>query len=350
MSSSSVRRKRLAAAVPAVLVFIISFAVFDRLLLHGLRAWAGRYYAAGPGPSAGKAATVSTGEGDGEILIFGTSRSARAFDQETLAARLGKKIIKNAAAGRYPRYFDLYYLRYRRENRRPAAVVYGMDYFMFEKKTLPSELRILDPAFEAHALNPGDGANDASPLLSRLSRLFRKKPEIDDFLGGLLRLRTEEDEVTPPAADQGKGRDENPDHSPPLSSDPRKRRPFEPRRYQARPGAEGKDLAKLLTVLEKDGVPVVLVFIPDFIGTNETNFEQARFKEDVGALAGLHGNAAVLDFNRPDRFDLDNPDLFRDGGWGKSNSHLNFRGKAVFNRLFAEAVRPFLRSKTPGAI
>ena len=81
MSFSSVPRKRRAAAVPAVLVFLVSFAAFDRLLLLGLRAWAGRYYAAGPGPSAGKTATVSAGEGDGEILIFGTARWARAFDQ-----------------------------------------------------------------------------------------------------------------------------------------------------------------------------------------------------------------------------------------------------------------------------
>lgn len=356
MSPPSSGRKRWAAVGLLILTFTASFTAFDRLLLLGLRASASRYYAslvAAPRPD--QRTTVS-GRGDGDILIFGTSRSDKAFDQNLLATRLDIRIVKTTYAGRYPQFNYFFYLQHRSEHPRPKAVFYGMDYFMFERKSLPSELVFLGKIVKQDDLDPAGSANDASLLLSRVSWLFRKKPDIDNYLGDLIRLERgaeaadeneADDAPTEDRDDRRRRRKEilaDPSH---IKSNPRKPRPFEPRQYQAYPGVEGDFLKKLLAALEEDGVPVFLVFIPDFVGTNETNFELDKFKSDIGALAGPYKNAMILDFNRPDRFNLKNPLLFIDGGWGRTSCHLNARGKVEFSLKFAETVRPLLGQGTP---
>jgi hypothetical protein len=353
MSPPSSGRKRWAAAGLLVLTFAVSFAVFDRLLLLGLRASASRYYASLAAAPQVDQRTTFTGRGDGDILIFGTSRST-AFDQGSLATRLDKRIVMTAYAGRNPQFNYFFYLQYRKEYLRPKAVFYGMDYFMFEKRSRPSELVFLGNTIKQDDLDPAGSANEASPLLSRVSWLFRKKPEIDDYLGDLIRLEhgaeaADENEANnAPTEDRGREPEENPaapsGHN---KSHPWKPHPFKPRFYQSFPGVEGTYLQKLLAALEEDEVPIFLVFIPDFVGTNETNFEQDKFKSDIGALAGPHKNATVLDFNRPDRFDLKNRWLFKNGGWGVSNCHLNVKGKIDFTLKFAKMVRPLLGQGSP---
>jgi len=334
-----------------VLTFAASFAAFDRLLLLGLRASASRFYVSLAAAPRGDQRTTVSGKGDGDILIFGTSRSDKAFDQDLLAARLDKRIVKATYAGRYPQFYYFFYLRHRKEHPRPKAVFYGMDYFIFERSSLALELGYLGKTVKQDDLDPAGSANDASPLLSRLSWLFRKKPDIDNYLGDLIRLeRGAEagDEIgadsapTEPRGSLKLRRKEILENPSRVKSNPRKPRPFEPRHYQAYPGVEGDYLQKLLAALEEDGVPVFLVFIPDFVGTNETNIDLGMFKSDIGAFVRPYKNAAVLDFNRPERFNLNNPWLFIDGGWGKTSCHLNARGKVIFTHKFAETVRPLL--------
>jgi len=335
-------------------IFAVSFAVFDRLFLLGLRASASRHYAslaAAPRPDE---RTSLTGRGDGDILIFGTSRADKAFDQKWLAAKLDKRIVKATYAGRYPQFNYFYYLRYRRENPPPRAVFYGMDYFMFGRTSRSEELAFLGQTIKLDDLDPAGSGNGASPLLSRVSWLYRKKPAIDDYLGDLIRLDrgaetgTDDEEGDTPVIPRGsraqliREKRDDPSH---VKSNPRKPRPFEPRGYTPYPGNEGNYLKELLAAMEQDGVPLIIVFIPDFIGTNITNFELDKFKSDIGALARSYRNATILDFNRPDRFNLKNPVLFIDGGWGKTSCHLNAKGKMAFTRKFAKEVGPLLDPK-----
>ena len=117
---------------------------------------------------------------------------------------------------------------------------------------------------------------------------------------------------------------------------------WQKRAYRLLPGVEGAYLEKLIALMGREGLPVFLLIIPDYIGTNETNFEQDKFKADIRSLAARHKNAFVFDLNRPDRFPLDDPRYFSDGAWGKSNCHLSALGEKEFSRKVAREVRRIL--------
>jgi hypothetical protein len=59
-------------------------------------------------------------------------------------------------------------------------------------------------------------------------------------------------------------------------------------------------------------------------------------------LAARHHGVFVLDFNRSDRFNLNDPGLFNDGGWGKTNCHLSPKGREIFTRLLVPKVKKIL--------
>jgi len=333
MAETSFARKRWITAGLSLGLFVLSFFVFDRLLLFGLRAGAARYYASLKADKLRSRHTAITGRGDGDLLIFGSSRARYAFGQDQLSSRLNKRVVKEAAAGRFPKFFYYFYMKYRTDNAKPKVILYGLDYFMFEKKSAPDELARLDKSIKLDSLNPADAVNPVSPLLSRLSWLFRKKPEIDGLFTQVLKLDAALQAEVTDRVDAG-----------PAGPTTYKFYTVKPDRWQTRPyqpfpGVEGQYLEKLLTVLEEDGVPVFLVLIPDSVATNDTNFEQGKFKTEARALAARHKNAAVLDLNRPEVFDLNNTLLFNDGAWGRSNCHLTNRGMADFSRKLAVLIR-----------
>ncbi|HQF98729.1 MAG TPA: hypothetical protein PLX98_10075 [Candidatus Aminicenantes bacterium] len=325
-------RKIIFRAVLWILVFAVSFTAFDRLLLRGLRSWSNAYYASQGAGASLRNKTAFYGEGDGDVLIFGSSRARFAFGAFQMSDRLKVRTITVAAAGRFPRFSRLFYLRHRKENAvKPRAVFYGVDYFMFEKTSMINELAALDRDLKADALNPDGAVNDASSLLSRISLLFRKKPDIDEFFGAVIKL----DRAADVSGEDGADSVDVLETEAPLDR-AAPRRPYRPQ-----PGAEGADLKKLLSVLEEDGVPVFLVILPDIASTNAINFEQDKYKTDIRALGGLYKNVAVLDFNRPDRFDLSDAALFRTTKSPRSNCHLSEEGRIRFTRNLVDAVLPF---------
>lgn len=337
---ASTGRRNARSAVLAVLLFAASFPAFDRLLMLGLKASASQFYASLEDDQESDPKTIIFGGGDGDILVFGSSRGGRAFGENQLSIQLGKRVVKEANAGRYPKYSYYAYLKYREKHAPPAAVFYGMDYFLFEKSTSSVDLARLDKTIKLDVLNPAGSVNPASPLLSRISWLFRKKPEIEDFLGDRIKLEREAE-----TGDLSAGADK----AAAAARKPRKKqRPpkfLHPRIYMAYPGIEGEFFGKLLDLLEDDKVPVFLVIIPDYSGTNETNFEQKKFKADIQNLARARANIHFLDFNRPDRFDLENPALFREGDTRISNCHLSFEGRKRFTLKLIDAVRPILSGR-----
>jgi hypothetical protein len=344
---------RILSLAACLLLFALAFLAFDRLAFWGLREAATHYYMSlSEEPLRSKKTTIS-GQG-GDLLVFGTSRARAAFSQDALAARLSKRIVKEAAAGRYPSFFYYYYRKYRRLEPRPKGIIYGLDYFVFEKRSQTAQLARLDKSIQLDSLSPGGGTNRASPFLSRVSWLFRRKPEIDGFLSELMHL-----EQAAAAGETGDG----PEEPRPASHPGRKRRraaekvlgtmrtrPAEwtRRPYRPFPGVEGEFLERLLALTEAEGVPVFLVILPDYVGTNETNFEQDNYKSDIRGLAARHRNVHFLDFNRLDKFNLNNPDLFQDGGWGRSNCHLSGRGVRIISREISPAIRRILGRNRKG--
>lgn len=348
-----------------VILFCAAFLAFDRMFFFGLRTTAARYYASfrtrGESLLAG---SIAFGGGDGDLMAFGTSRTRHALNQATLSTVLNKRIYDESKAGRFPQYYYYYYQEYRKTHPRPKVVLYGMDYFMFEKRTARGYLARMGLGNVTDPLDPTNTVNEGSRLLSRISWLFRMKPEIDDYLADAMKLKQDS-----PDEEEGTGtrpRIKAPPHKKKLKGqrgrkatiagiNSRKLRPHQttktmitrPERWQKRPyrfypGVEGRYFGKLLATMAKEGVPVFLLIIPDYVGTNETNFEQNKFKADVRELAGRYRNVFVLDFNRPDRFPLDDPHYFIDGAWGKSNCHLTALGEKEFSRKIAREVRRIL--------
>ncbi len=329
----------------AALLFLAAFWVFDRLLFSLLRASALGYYRSLVAEGTlGLERRAIYGQGESDLLYFGTSRARHALDLPLLAARLKMRAIREAEIGHFPRYSYYFYERYRRGRRKPGLIVYGLDYFMFEKRTLPKDLAGLGIRIDDESMNPRTGKNPSSPLLSRASRLYRLKPEIDTYLTQAMNFganfQPQDDDGLDPKWLRSKRRNRNPNG--PTGPDDVRPDHFSKRAYTRFPGIEGEYLERLLVQFESEGIPVVFLLIPDYVATNETNFEQAKFKEDVRRLAARHANIRVLDFNAPARFDSNKRAFFLDGRWGSTNCHLSPKGTAELTRRVLPELRRIL--------
>ena len=326
------------------LLLAVSFWAGDRLLFTALRLSAARYCGSLGTDTLQLKKGTFYGSGDGDILVLGSSRARYAFAQDILSSRLNMRVVKEAGPGEFPKHNYYFYQKWRLGFPRPKLVLYGLDYFMFEKDSDLQQLARLGKNIESAALDPGGRVNPSWPLLSRVSLLFRMKPEIDRFLGDLMKF--------------DRGSEPGGEDAPRVAPKPgRKKRPagwkgrktlavkpesWQTRAYRDLPGVEGAYLERLLQDLEQDKVPIFLVMIPDYVGTNDTNFEQDKFKADMRALAASFSRARVLDFNRADRFDLDDPGNFWDGAWGKSNCHLSLKGMKDFTAKLAAELEQVL--------
>ena len=211
-------------------------------------------------------------------------------------------------------------------------VVYSVDYFMFDHRTSRKKLARLRKIPKKEVLNPNGTAPYAPISFARFSLLWRLKPEIDEFFGDLLgwdaedetnasrqvrrrrvrKERTERLQLQPPALGaQG---------IPPLSG--------------PRGAAPGRIAARAFS----RRIATFLVLLPDYVGTNATNYEQEAFKRDVRDLAARFAFVSVLDFNAPDRAMLTDPRQFADGGWGFANSHLSTSGRGRLSAELAAAI------------
>jgi hypothetical protein len=330
------------------LCLAVSFFLFDRLLFLALRFGATQYYAS---------LKVQefpwrkpAGAGIGQILILGTSRSNFGFDDDVLSAVLNKKVYKEARAGCYPQYHYYFYQKYKKIFRPPSLVIYGLDYFIFENDSSDLNLVRLEETVFWERMNPRRAVNPASPWLSRVSWLYRLKPKTDEWLADLWNSLGKPDEREESAA-----KDSSPRHGLPRLRRGRQRgmpreviveKPlsWDKRFYNPFPGKEGLFLDRLLGDLDGDGVPVFLVFLPDYIGSNETNFEQEKYKKDISRLATRHHKVHIIDFNTPEKFDLNDFDLYWNGGWGVTNCHLDDKGARLFTGQLAREIKKILKA------
>jgi hypothetical protein len=312
-----------------------------------LRAAADRYYAS----MTAAAFKVRRGwgpKGEGDALVLGSSRARYAFAQNILSARLNHRVFKETQAGQFPKFNYFYYRNFRAKMGPPKFVFYGLDYFVFEKKSAPGQVARLGPVVRLETLEPRGAVNEASPLLSRVSWLFRLKPEIDEYAAYIIGLDREDgpeadpDETASTKRETGAMRravPPRPVQGPAIARPARWRlRPYRP--Y---PGVEGSYLKALLDDLDKDRVWTFLVIIPDHEGTNAVNYETLKFRRDMEKLAGRYARVRVLDLNTPDKFDLADPAKFWDGGWGISNCHLSVEGRLDFTEKLAVEVNRILR-------
>ena len=209
----------------------------------------------------------------------------------------------------------------------PKLVVYGVDFFIYN---IASERRLLLRFPESAAL-------PYRPF-SSFSLLWSNKASIDQGLNSLLNQWQEQsagDGVFDPernAADMEKFLGENMtmvDKSEPTGE-------FDKVPFFHYPGLEGEYFEKLMIALDRDRVTVVLVGLPDYIGTLETNVGYKKYVRAMKNLVLNYHDFHFFDYNQRWIFPLEDASLFINGGYGQTNSHLNKAGAELFNRRFME--------------
>lgn len=267
-------------------------------------------------------------------LIMGSSRTYRGIHPYYIYKRLKQKAFKIAKAKISVKFNYYFYKEYKKYAGVPKVIIYGLDYFIFTKRSAENFLRFIGVE-DIRKNNYKKGA-----LL-----LLNNKEKIDTFFNNMLDTLNQiytSDFNTPgskkiqiidPFIGYDGGRILN-KHKPPR---------FNTFYYTPYPGEEGIYLTKLLKECEADGVQVILVFLPDYIGTSESNFQGKAFKKDIQRLAGVYKNVFIYDYNDPEVFPLRNPDYFLDGGYGKTNSHLSREGARIFNRMLVKDLKKHYR-------
>jgi hypothetical protein len=331
-STSSSERRRFLALLAC---FLAALFVFDRGLSLAVRTIEQRSY--GKSDFEQRLGRYLAGRNPA-VLVFGTSRTFEGIIPAHLESCLGKKIFKEAYWGKGPKYNYYFYRLYKKRAGVPKLVIYGVDYFIYNAE---SNIRWMS-RFNLEEKAAGFDVL-AGPLL-----LFKNKKHNDEFFNNLMTDLGR----TAPAADSSGDEDlfdkinthpgaPSPDDNPRLRTE----RPpqFFKQRFPKPPGKEGDYFLRLLDELKADGVKVALVSLPDYIGSLRTNWQMPGFHRHLQDLSRRYENVTLLAYNTPRDFDLDKPELFLDGGYGKTNSHLSQRGAAVLGRKLCRDLAPLSR-------
>jgi len=270
-----------------------------------------------------------------DTLIFGTSRTYEGIHPYYIEKFLHRKAFKESYVGKGPKYNYYFYRLYKKYAGIPRVVIYGVDYFIF---TITTDSKWM----ERFNLNEKE---EKINVFSAVSLLVKYKKKIDNFLNNVVISLGEEMEAG--EEDPFKEfihmqkyvgaykKDKNL-----VTEQPRRiKRQF----FPTFPGVEGHYFIKLLDELDRDGVTVVLVGLPDHIGTYKTNFQRREFIQYLKGLNRKYKNLYIYNYNRPNQFPLSDDRYFNDGGYSKTNSHLSREGARVFNKMFVEDLKKLYR-------
>lgn len=265
-------------------------------------------------------------------LIFGTSRTYEGIHPYYFETEIGQKAFKESFQGKGPKYFYYFYQLYKKYAGVPKVVVYGVDYFIYN---ITSDDRWLA---RFKNLIPKGNIDYFSPALL----LVKYKKTIDEFFNNLLILLKEKDDPDDSenyyddfilmqeytgAILPGKG---------PVATRP----DTYIRQFFFRfPGKEGHYFEKLLEEMDRDGVKVILVGLPDYFGTYKTNFERRDFILDLKRWERKYKNVFFYNYNRSFKFPLERKAYFLDGAYGLTNSHLSKIGAEAFNKILIKDLR-----------
>lgn len=273
-----------------------------------------------------------------DTMIFGTSRSKDAIHPLYLNQSLGLRAFKESKPSRYPRYFYHFYRKFRSVFGKPVYLFYGIDYFIFNLKTSDLHMMMLNKKRKVRKIDYKKIVKKNSSPLAGMSLLYAAKKKIDNTVSDVIYKISIDLEPGDRAANvlgiekyTGKKRTLG-------DKDARKPVNWDKFEYVNSDHGEGKYLKLLFDELEKDGVMVFLIGIPDFIGTYQSNYNQDRYENDVRSLMKGRKNFWFLNYDRPEKFDLDNRKYFTNGGWGQFNSHMSYFGAIPLNKLLAEDV------------
>ncbi|MCP4221518.1 MAG: hypothetical protein GY765_43240 [bacterium] len=291
---------------------------------------------------------VNLPKGTYNTLIFGSSRTHRGIHPFYIHKHLKQNAFK-IAKGKIRFKFNYYfYNEYKKYAGTPRVVIYGIDYFMFNQESDPAFLRFVTD--ETDAAPSGEAVGVSRYYTSGISMLLTHKTESDRLLNNVLDGLNKK--INAPASGKssakfnvidpfvGYGKRETMS----LQKPPR----FKTFPYVPYPGPEGLYFTRLLKQWEDEGVQVVLVILPEFVGTYESNFQRDRFLGEIKSLTAAYSNVSIYNYNSPETFSLSNADYFQDGGYGKTNSHLSRKGGGALNRKLVKDLRKHYRPATRG--
>lgn len=326
-------KKRYKKVLGELLGFCALLFLFDRLLFIVVQRGEDSFYMHySPYSLSDKFSTI-TKKNEYQALIFGTSRTYDAIHPWYIRKHLGSKAFKEAFVGKGPMYNYYFYQEYKKTMGVPRVVLYGVDYFLFNVTT------------ERHWMQRFDKTVVASLYYKQgISMLLANKAGIDSFSNTVLNnwlkapdhnrnLLIERDIFQ---MESYRGRNSLGD----LDTQ-------EPPQYDkffffSYPGQEGIYFYRLLEELSRDKVTVLLVSLPEYVGTYRSNKSHRIFQRAFKLFQRKFANVHFLNYNRFTTFDLANTDFFIDGGYGKTNSHLSRTGAEIFNLMLIADLRRYL--------
>jgi hypothetical protein len=270
---------------------------------------------------------------DFPILILGTSRAYDGIHPLYIKKKLGMNAFKEAFVGKGPVYNYYFYREFKKNMGIPRVVLYGLDYFLYNITTQRHWMQRFNTGI-INALYRHRG----------VSLLLANKENIDNFLNTVLNnfqknlgrnnsLFVEQDVSLMGnylgMAGTGDIDTREPDH-------------YDKFFFFPYPGEEGIYFSRLLEELHRDQVTVLLISLPEYVGTYLSNKSHRPFQRAFKLYQRRYGNVHFLDYNNIRKFDLKNPEYFIDGGYGKTNSHLSRAGAKIFNGMLIEDLRKYL--------
>ncbi len=254
-------------------------------------------------------------------LILGTSRTYSGIHPVLLESEKIKP-FKWSDGGNGAEYNYYFYRFFKKLHGRPETVIYGVDFFIYKlvsSRIALSEIRVTKISEVS--------VDFSSPAFLLLKYKHRFEMLINDMLNShqfsekTLRKKIYDMQVfTGHVKAEAKQYQVHTD----IPENLKKRKLAEP------PGIEGDYFFKLLDEFEKDGVKVVLLIIPDHIGTYRS-FYKKPFIDHLKNLSSKYENIKIVNYNHPTYFDLSDESLFLDGGYGFENSHLSKKGALIVN-------------------
>lgn len=270
---------------------------------------------------------------DRKILILGTSRTYEGIHPMHLRRALGMDVYKESYIAKGPAYNYYFYQHYRRAIGIPKMAIYGIDYFIFTLHSNERLLRIFPETAQAE-LPYKRGWSLLMANRGELGELVNDAlTELDSALGA---RNVQVNDTMPDKMDIYHGTQSDGSLSVVAPAH------YKPVPYTPYPGEEGLYLDALFKLFQADKVKVALVILPEFIGTYRTNSERGKLMDDLKQLASRYDNIRILNYNSPDRFPLNKPRYFIDGGYGKMNSHLSMNGSRVFDAILAPDLKKIL--------
>ncbi|MCX6555780.1 MAG: hypothetical protein NTZ12_12350 [Candidatus Aminicenantes bacterium] len=326
-------KKQFLKAAGELLGFILLLFLFDRLVFMLIQRAESAYYQQNTIYSLKDKFAMASKIGDYQILIFGTSRTYDGIHPLYIRNQLGIKAFKEAFVGKGPMYNYYFYQEYKKQMGIPRVVIYGVDYFMYNITTWRSWMQRFDPdIIDALYYNRG------------VSMLLANKGKIDNLLNTFLNTmqkdlsRVEHTQIEHDCTLMGNYLGQTISGDVVTQKPPQYNKVF----FFRYPGREGVYFSRLLEELHRDKVTVLLVSLPDYIGTYWTNKFHRQYLRAFRYYQRKYANVHFLNYNSIKKFDLKNPEYFINGGWGRTNSHLSQAGAEVLNRLFIEDLRKVL--------